>query len=960
MKNMNLIINTHWDREYRWSLRETQYRLVEAVDELLDIMQRDEKFCYFHTDSQVSMLDDYLKMRPERTQEVKDLVSAGRILTGPWYTLPAEFLVNGECLVRNLLLGHQISGALGRTMKAAHNIFSWGQVSQLPQLYRQFGMDTITFYRGINQTELNTLEFRWKGADGKESLAITFGEYHRLNFWRFVYKPYILGGGRMIGNSLKNAFSRDDLGDAYLTQMCGESLAENNHWLSNQTPVRDFESAKDGLKRLIETVIHKAVTDELLFFQGFDQENPDPIITELVDRLNETLDDGRIEIASLENYISKVRDHISPQIYDALPVKSGEMLEVEKKGDPFGPLYNGVFSARMPIKLKNAQAEYELINGAEPAAAWSALLGNEYPALLLGRAWKQLLQNQQHDGIGGCHVDRVTEAMMERFRETMDISETILRKSLKQVTGEIDFSMLGAQEIGAVVYNTLPFERTGMVICTVDVPLSWNLRYANKGRREISIDVADFEGNSIPAQMLNIEDDTVYAYLKYGDTFDFDVSRCRLVMQLQDIPQNGFLALRLRPKEGEQRPVDWISPKANMLENEYLSVKINWNGTLTVTEKETGRVMEQVHFFEDSSDKGGPLVYSPVYERMTMYSLNEPASAALVYNGPLQATYRIMLRWRLPKRVEAALKVHVPHGSEWVDQGRMQRSDEWEELCITTDVTLKKGARWLQFHTVVDNTIKDHRLRVLFETGLSGAMLCRADSPFDIVQREITVPDSSQWYEAAARTWPSHSLVAVSEKEFCAAVYHKGICEYEVLDDDTRAITLTLLRCFSNAGNPTETYEYQELAECQGKSEFDYWLAVYPKKVGDADLAKAALDAVQPCYVMQTTKHCGELPGRLSFFGGKGEDFLLTSVTKGREKNQLLLRGYSLAGAESCVTLFFWKKLLRAEKVTLENCLLESLTVRDGHYVTFSAGDREIITLSLEWSEENDSEKYNS
>ena len=101
--------------------------------------------------------------------------------------------MNGEGLVRNLLLGHQISGALGRTMKAAHNIFSWGQVSQLPQLYRQFGMDTITFYRGINQTELNTLEFRWKGADGKESLAITFGEYHRLNFWRFVYKPYILG-----------------------------------------------------------------------------------------------------------------------------------------------------------------------------------------------------------------------------------------------------------------------------------------------------------------------------------------------------------------------------------------------------------------------------------------------------------------------------------------------------------------------------------------------------------------------------------------------------------------------------------------------------------------------------------------------------------------------------------------------------------------------------------------------
>ena len=60
MKNMNLIINTHWDREYRWSFSETQYRLVEAVDDLLDIMERDPGFAYFHTDSQVSMIDDYL------------------------------------------------------------------------------------------------------------------------------------------------------------------------------------------------------------------------------------------------------------------------------------------------------------------------------------------------------------------------------------------------------------------------------------------------------------------------------------------------------------------------------------------------------------------------------------------------------------------------------------------------------------------------------------------------------------------------------------------------------------------------------------------------------------------------------------------------------------------------------------------------------------------------------------
>ena len=74
MYNMHLIINTHWDREYRWSFAETQFRLAESVDDLINIMQRDEEFRHFHTDSQVSMLDDYLDIRPERREELKELV----------------------------------------------------------------------------------------------------------------------------------------------------------------------------------------------------------------------------------------------------------------------------------------------------------------------------------------------------------------------------------------------------------------------------------------------------------------------------------------------------------------------------------------------------------------------------------------------------------------------------------------------------------------------------------------------------------------------------------------------------------------------------------------------------------------------------------------------------------------------------------------------------------------------
>lgn len=954
MKNMNLIINTHWDREYRWSFRETQYRLMEAIDELIDTMQKDEGFTYFHTDSQVSMLDDYLEVRPERAEEVKKLVSEGRILTGPWYTLPAEYLVNGEALVRNLLLGHKISGELGKTMKVAHNIFSWGQVSQLPQMYRLLGMDTITFYRGVNQSELDTLEFRWKGADDKESLVVTFAEYHRLNFWRYVYKPYILGGSRMIGDSLKNAFSRDDLGNSFMTQLCGESLIENNHWLTNQEPVRDLEGAKAGLEKLLSTVIDKSSTDEILFFQGFDLENADPIVPELVAKLNETIEDGKIEVASLVDWEKRFREKITPEIYAKLPVKSGEMLEVEKTGDAFGPLYNGVWSARMPIKLANAKVEYQLINGAEPIAGWHHMLGEEYPSIMLNHAWKELLKNQQHDGIAGCHVDRVSTTMLERYRETEDVAQTIIKKSLKQITGKIDFTELEDKEIGVVVYNTLPFERDDIVTCIVDVPLSWNLRYANRGRREISVEAVDMYGNQVPAQLLNVEDDAIYTYLKFGDTFDFDASRCRLIMQPGILPQNGYVTLRLKAKSGEERPVEFISPRANVLENENLHVKINNNGTLTVTEKSTGTVMENVHYFEDTSDKGGPLVFSPVYEQLMYRSLNENASVAMVYNGPLQSTYRITLRWKLPKCIETELKIHVPHGSEWIDQGRLQRSRDLEELVITTDVTLKKGANQLQFHTVVNNNIRDHRLRVMFETGLKDAMFCRADAPFDVMKREITVPDSSGWYEAAAKEWPSHSFVSVSDGNVEASVYHKGIPEYEVKDDDTRTIGLTLLRCIANAGNPTEVYEYQELAECQGVQEFDYWFAVTPGTEKDSTLAKRALMNNNPCYVMATTKHPGTLPHKQSFFEIENDDFIVSAVTEGTKKNSLLIRGYLLDDKEGCVKFKAATNITKVSKVNLDFEEMENLEIKDDNEVCFKAGKREMVTLSVEWGNENE------
>ena len=45
-------------------------------------------FKYFHFDGQTTVLPDYVEMRPENKKRLQKLIKDGRILVGPWFTMP--------------------------------------------------------------------------------------------------------------------------------------------------------------------------------------------------------------------------------------------------------------------------------------------------------------------------------------------------------------------------------------------------------------------------------------------------------------------------------------------------------------------------------------------------------------------------------------------------------------------------------------------------------------------------------------------------------------------------------------------------------------------------------------------------------------------------------------------------------------------------------------------------------
>ena len=100
---LHVISNTHWDRAWVYPFQETRLLLLEFMDDLLALLDRDQKFHSFLMDSQTIAIEDYLALRPEKEEQLKRLVKAGKLIVGPWYTLPEEYIINGESLVRTWL-----------------------------------------------------------------------------------------------------------------------------------------------------------------------------------------------------------------------------------------------------------------------------------------------------------------------------------------------------------------------------------------------------------------------------------------------------------------------------------------------------------------------------------------------------------------------------------------------------------------------------------------------------------------------------------------------------------------------------------------------------------------------------------------------------------------------------------------------------------------------------------------
>jgi len=790
----HFISNTHWDREWRFSARRTQHMLVYMVDMLFDILDKNPDFKHFHFDSQTMPLQDYLEVRPEMKEKFKKYVEEGRIAIGPWFNLPDEFTVGGEALIRNLLLGHKMGREFGGISKTGYSPFGWGQISQLPQIYKGFGIQFASFYRGINEYVTPKSEFFWESPDGSRIYASRLGKRPRYNIWYVVQRPVYFNQENENNRNMK----WNDNNGVFKLLNNDQELYKLDYQYAHPF----FSYNKDEIKPRGEQALREQdndwTTSHRFWSAGHDSSCPDIREVQMIKDLNDALPNADVFHSTLQDFEQNTINELNPNS----PVLYGEMRAPLTFGSVSG-MFGWILSARMYIKQDNFMTEQYLVDLAEPMDVFSSFLGAPSQQGFIDLSYNYLLQNHGHDSIGACGRDIVYEDVVDRYRQSRELALCVYERAFMNIAGDINLSAWSRDDAAIVVYNPAPFKRTEVVSVRVELPREWNAD---------TFQILDEDGTPLTFQVIGTDKKNAQIIQNPNDVANvLHTHQYNIQLEARDIPGMGYKAFKMQPLHNvrAKTPITMLKTPQSM-ENEFLHVSFNANGTFNAKDKVTGREYTNLGFFKDSGEIGNPWEHHVPECNETFTTLNEKADITLLHQGELETVFKVVINWALPE-------------SRSFDE--KSRSKHLNPCKIVNLVSLKKGAGWVEVNTTVDNQSEDHYLQVGFPTGIN-AEFSYAQGQFDVLKRQVAKLDYSIYDEIPMTEHPMNSFVDLTDGTHGVALLNTGLKAYEASDDVDNTLYLTLLRCYPLricvTSDMQDYSQWEKGSQCLGINQFRY------------------------------------------------------------------------------------------------------------------------------------------
>lgn len=896
-KTLYVISHTHWDREWYQSFQEYRKRLVRLLDDLIEVLENDENYKYFHLDGQTIIIEDYLQIRPQNKERLYKLIREKRIIIGPWYVMPDEFLVSGESLIRNLQKGiHQCEQIGTDYMKSGYVTDLFGHNSQLPQLLNGFDINNAVLFRGIGDYEKDT--FIWQGADGSEVITSKLDKNRAYSNFYFAVR-----------------------------------------WPFDEREYDDDEMV-ERMKKLLSYYEDMQVSDVLLMMDGVDHIDAEPRLPQMLKLLEEKIDGIKFIHSTFEEYI-KAQIETKPE----LKTLKGPLYNLGKDGIN-NMLLKNVLSSMVNLKQENDLCEIMLTRLAEPLDFACGMMNGRLKANLKFRnmeprkgffdaAWEDLIKNHPHDSICGCSKFEVHMDNEYRFRQAKDIASTVIIDTKETLSNSIDTT--GKGKNGAVVFfNAGQNSFNGVV--TFDLK-------TNVGC-QCNFKFYDVTGNETPYQIISKRSD-LEKESTFRELIRFNEGEVLTIAMNVALPPLGYSTYTIEdfvtvwPSKTDYTYLKYYEPTRylgtlrtgiNSFNTSKIEVVVNSNGTLRIKNLATTKIYDNVLAYENCADAGDGWNYRKPFMDSTYITTCGEASFSIEADGPLAAVIKIVSRILLPKELDG--------------RNQNSRSKDLETFEISTFVTLKKDSSRIDVKTIVHNEHLDHRLRVLIPTFIEN-MVFYTKTPFDMQEWNVKKVDWSAYQEVETNVNPSQGITLFGDVGNSVLLCTKGLYEVEVTDNDSKTIALTLFRTFPNeAGFKSQNRDFMKK-----KYEGDYSID-FREKTLPSEALIIGEDSRSGVSIYKTKNHEGIIPKELSFIKITSEKNTVAFSSVVRESIMLgencfdILRIFNVSNENSKVMIELPVIIEEAFVVDLLGKKIEEIETTENS-INLELGGKKIITIAF-------------
>ncbi|MCC5516557.1 mannosylglycerate hydrolase [Vibrio splendidus] len=677
---------------------------------------------------------------------------------------------------------------------------------------------------------------------------------------------------------------------------------------------QDEEGLRARLDKYFPVLEKPSVTKDILLPNGHDQMPIQKDIFEVMDKLREIYPEREFAMSRFEEVFEKVE-----AARDQLDTIKGEFNDGK-----YMRVHRTISSTRMDIKLIHAEIENKIVNILEPLASIAWTLGFEYHHGLIEKMWKESMKNHAHDSIGCCCSDKVHAEILNRYILADDMATNLIHFYKRKIVDHMP-DREGCDKLA--MFNLSPYEREEVVNTTITIRAQeFSIFDEHENPVEYFIqDKRQIDPGKVDRQIVH--------YGNYDPFMEFDIQIKRTV------PAMGFTTLHIQGNE--KGAVKVAEQKDYLLENEYYRINVNDNGTLTIFDKETEQVFDQVLRLEDGSDDGDEYDYSPSRQEWLLYSDEFPVETSIAHQG-FQSVANIAFRMNVPANLAE----------------REERTGQNGFVEAQCQVVLKQGSRRIEVRMELDNQADDHRVRVLVPTPFVSETVV-ADNQFGCITRPTNDPamavwEEEKWKEAPVPVYQLMNFAALENGKAGMAIMSNGLREFEVIasqgDENRDTFALTLFRGIGvlgkeelllRPGRPSGIKIPTPDSQVRGKLVCEFTLCGFSGNHIDANIMAQARDNVTQieCYnkipynAMKLNVGEQNLPMSFSLLSKQQAGAVLSVLKKAEDEDALIMRVYNPAETGSVSdsisftqTVSSWKETSMDERVREGDVAIETFS----------------------------------